>query len=63
MLKYSLGELVDKLAVVHLKIWHLEEQIKETSDESTVEDLCDQVINLNTTRNEIIKSIDEYTNE
>lgn len=60
-MEYSLGELVDKLAVIHLKIWHLEEKISQAKGNNVfseeIEDACDQVINLNTTRNNIIKSI------
>ena len=60
MIQYSLGELVDKLSIIHLKIWHLEERIadKDAPDED-VERMCDQVVGLNTARNEIVQGIDE----
>ena len=59
-MEYSLGELVDKLAVIHLKIWHLEEAVdaaKNTKSPEQTEAMFDQIVNLNTTRNEIIESI------
>lgn len=62
-MRYSFGELVDKLAVIHLKIWNLEDKIGKAKDnglsDSNIESMCDQVINLNTTRNKIVISLDE----
>jgi len=65
MLRYSIGELVDKLAVVHLKIWHIEEKIAEFSDEPTQQqaDLLDQVVSLNKLRVDIVDSINEIFEE
>ena len=64
MLTYSIGEMIDKLAVVHLKIWHLEEAIQraeaEGKDAKDIEELCDKVVNLNAYRMKIVKAIDEY---
>jgi hypothetical protein len=60
-MEYSIGELIDKLVVIHLKIWHLEERIgagKGTLQDKEIEEMCDQVVNLNTTRTKIIESID-----
>lgn len=63
MIHYSIGELVDKLAIIHLKIWHLEEDIAAAKNQSLpaedIEKLCDQVVSLNTTRNKIVQSINE----
>ena len=63
MIHYSIGELVDKLAIIHLKIWHLEEDIASARENSLpveeIEKLCDQVVSLNTTRNKIVQSINE----
>lgn len=60
-MEYSVGELIDKLAIIHLKIWHLEEDIAGARDYGTpdeaIEKMCDQVVNLNSTRNRIIASI------
>jgi hypothetical protein len=68
MLKYSIGELIDKLAVIHLKIWHIEEKIAEFPEEDfepTKEqvDLLDQVVSLNKLRVEIVDSINELFEE
>jgi len=64
MLTYSIGEMVDKLCVIHLKVWHLEEQIQKAEEDSLdakeIEKLCDKVVNLNAYRMKIVKSIDEY---
>ena len=66
MLEYSIGETIDKLAVIHLKIWHLEEQIhkartsKELHNTSDIEKLCDQVVSLNKRRLEIVQAIDNF---
>lgn len=64
MIQYSIGELIDRLAITNLKIWHLEESIKEqrdagASDEDVLE-LCDKVIALNALRVEIVDSINEF---
>jgi hypothetical protein len=63
MITYSVGELIDKLAIIHLKIWHLEEDIAVAREngipDENIEKMCDQVVNLNTTRNKIVQSIDE----
>lgn len=63
MIQYSMGELIDKLTIIHLKIWHLEEDIAAAKVSNIpveeIEKMCDQVVNLNTTRNHIVKSINE----
>jgi hypothetical protein len=58
-----MGELIDKLTVIHLKIWHIEEEIEKGGDDAKIEKLCDQVVNLNSARDEIIKAIDAYFKE
>ena len=64
MLTYSIGEMIDKLCVIHLKVWHIEEQIQKAEadglDAKEIEKLCDKVVNLNAYRMKIVKSIDEY---
>ena len=64
MLTYSIGEMIDRLAVVHLKIWHLEEEIQKLKEINApakkIEIICDQVVNLNAFRMKIVKAIDEY---
>lgn len=58
----SLGELCDRLCVVSLKQWHLEEQMRDpdVSDEAKVE-VTDQIVNLNAFRMRLISAIDEYS--
>ena len=65
MLTYTVGDLIDKLCVVHLKIWHIEEKI-ETIKESTkeedleiIEKLLNQVVSLNELRVKIVDSLNE----
>lgn len=63
MIYLSLGELVDKLAVTHNKIWHLEEQINiftiEKASSEQIQPLLKQVASLNKLRVDIVSSIDE----
>jgi len=58
----SLGELCDRLTIVALKQWHLEEQMNNpnVSDEAKVE-ITDQIVNLNAFRMRLISAIDEYS--
>lgn len=57
----SLGELVDRLTIVALKQWHLEEQMNnpDVSDEIKVQ-ITDQIVNLNQFRMKLIAAIDEH---
>jgi hypothetical protein len=63
MLTYSAGELIDKLCIVHLKIWHIEEEIERIKDtegnKEKIDKLLDQVVTLNKLRVDIVSSIDE----
>lgn len=69
MLSYSIGELIDKLCVIHLKIWHIEEEVerikdsKEEEDLKRIDQLLQQVVTLNKTRVDIVSSIDEFLGE
>jgi len=67
MLTYSIGEMVDKLSVIHNKIWHLEERVAELEEDKMktkeTEKICDQIVNLNAYRMKIVKAIDEYFSE
>jgi hypothetical protein len=57
-----MGELQDKLIVVHLKIWHIEEEIeriKDSENVAVIDKLLDQVVTLNELRVKIVASIDE----
>lgn len=63
MIQYSVGELIDKLVIVNLKLWHTEEYISElklnNADVTEIETNCDRVVAFNKQRMEIIKSINE----
>jgi hypothetical protein len=63
LLTYTFGELTDKLTIIHLKIWHIEDKIEEIKeDKDKIEEInkmLDQVVTLNKLRVEIVKSIDE----
>ena len=64
MIQYSIGELIDKLTITNLKIWHTEENIDELNKSNAsieqIEVLCDRVVSFNKLRNEIIESINEF---
>lgn len=59
-MEYTIGELIDKLIVVHLKLWHLEENMNDNS--ISLEDKGDiskQIIKLNTFRSKIVNELDK----
>lgn len=61
MLEYTLGEIIDRLCITHLKIWHIEEQLANPNLDKTIKGkLCEDIVKLNTLRTACIKSIDEY---
>ena len=64
MIQYSIGELIDKLTIVNLKLWHTEENIqklkKDSASAKEIEKLCDHVVGFNKLRNELIESINEF---
>ena len=64
MIQYSIGELIDKLVISHLKLWHTEEHIKTLRDSDApakeIEKLCDNVVGFNKLRNELTESINEF---
>ena len=53
-----LGELIDKLTVVNLKIWHLEDIKRDSSDDARVASACRKTNVLNTQRNQLMEDID-----
>ena len=53
-----LGELIDKLMVTNLKIWHLEDVKRESDDDSKVAAACRKTNILNTQRNLLMEEID-----
>ncbi len=55
----SLGELIDKLTVANLKIWHLEDiKRKKDASDKDVADATRSTNTLNTQRNLLIEEID-----
>lgn len=68
MLTYSIGELIDKLCVIHLKMWHIEEEVEklknfDCKDLEKIDKYLDQIVNLNETRVKIVDSINEIIND
>lgn len=56
----TFGNLVDKLTVVNLKIWHLEDLKREsTRSDKEVADATRKTNILNVQRNDLIQEIDE----
>jgi hypothetical protein len=53
-----LGELIDKLTIVNLKIWHLEDIKRDSDDDSKVANACRKTNVLNTQRNLLMEEID-----
>ena len=53
-----LGELIDKLTIVNLKIWHLEDIKRDSDDDSKVANACRKTNILNTQRNLLMEDID-----
>jgi hypothetical protein len=61
MLEYTIGEIVDRLAITNLKMWHLEEQMNDSTislDEKGK--ISEQIVKLNVLRMKCIDSINEY---
>jgi len=60
-MEYTLGELIDRLCITNLKMWHIEEQLLDcTIDMVTKGRLCEDIVKLNNLRADCIKSINEY---
>lgn len=58
----TLGSLIDKLTIVNIKVWHLEEirNAKDSiADEKRLE-AADNLTILNRHRNELVQEIDEF---
>ena len=64
MIKYTIGEAIDKLAVINLKIWHLEEEMIGIKTNEQAGIIGDKIVGLNKRRMEIIEAINqEFTND
>jgi len=76
-LRYSIGDLIDRLAISNLKHWHLEENIAElttkfdkvgengmTKEELTaLANMSKTSVEMNQYRNKVITAINEYFND
>lgn len=64
MIQYSIGELIDKLVITNLKLWHTEEEIERLrtkgEEAKKIEEQCNRVISFNALRNELVESINEF---
>ncbi len=60
MLYYSIGELIDRLAIVSLKHWHLEEQLTQDISVEEKHTITQQILELNKFRSKIVDSINEF---
>lgn len=59
----TIGNLVDKLTVVNLKIWHYEDIKRDSKDDALIAKACKATNILNSQRNDLIQEIDEIVNE
>ena len=64
MLRYTVGELIDRLIICHLKYWHMEEKISEANiSKEEIGKISRQMDSLNKFRNKIIESLNEFFKE
>jgi len=59
----TVGNLIDKLTVTNLKIWHLEDLKRDSSDDKLVANATRKTNTLNQLRNDLIQEIDETINK
>jgi hypothetical protein len=59
----TIGSVVDKLTIVNLKIWMLEDKKRDSNDDSVVADATKKTNVLNQQRNDLIQELDEKMNE
>jgi len=55
----TLGNLIDKLTIVNLKIWKYEDVKRSSDDDKTIADATRKTNVLNQQRNDLIQEIDE----
>lgn len=58
----TLGNLIDELVIVNLKIWACEDVKRDSDDDSTVAQATRLTNKLNPQRNDLIQAIDEKIN-
>ena len=59
----TIGNLIDKLTIVNLKIWKFEDVKRGSSDDSVIADATRKTNVLNEQRNDLIQEIDELVLE
>ena len=60
----TLGNLIDKLTIANLRLWHLEEvKHDEQASDSEVADVARKIGVVNKQRNALIDEIDEFLDE
>lgn len=55
----SLGDLIDKLSIVNIKIFHLVDIVETVTDDKTVADAARKSQQLNRRRSQLINEINE----
>jgi len=53
----SVGELIDRLAITNIKMWHLDEALAKTDDKVKKGEYADMVRNLNKERTDLKEEI------
>lgn len=64
MIRYTVGEMIDRLIITNLKFWHLEEEF--ANPDISLEEkgkMARKLDDLNAFRNRLIESLDEYFSE
>jgi len=59
MLRYSIGDVIDRLGIVLLKQWHLRENLERGGTPEEIVAWGEQIASLNRYRNECIGAINE----
>jgi hypothetical protein len=59
----TIGNIVDKLTIVNLKIWMLEDIKRDSTDDKKIADATRKTNILNQQRNDLIQELDEKMNE
>jgi len=58
-MEITVGNLIDQLSIVNLKIWMLEDVKRDSDDDKAIADACRKTNTLNVQRNQLIAAIDE----
>jgi len=59
----TLGSLVDKLSIMNLKLWHMEEVKHSDASDKIIAGASRKIAVLNKQRNALIEEIDEMANK